>query len=57
MLDHLALRLWMPEHEPEPLKLKPEPAKLKPHGAEASVSGVQELKQLELKLKPVGLKP
>ena len=62
MLDHLALRLWMPEHEPERLELKPEPPKLKPPGAEASVSGVRELKPLELKpvtleLKPLELKP
>ena len=57
LLDHLALRLWMLEHEPQPLELKPEPPKLKPPGAEASVSEVRELELLELKLKPVGLKP
>ena len=62
MLDILALRLWMPEHEPQPLELKPEPPKLKPPGAEASVSGVLELKRMELKpltleLKPLELKP
>ena len=49
LLDHLALRRWMPEHEPQHLELKPEPPKLKPPGAEASVSGVRELKPLEQK--------
>ena len=34
MLDHLALRLRLPKHEPQPLELKPEPPKLKSPGAE-----------------------
>ena len=52
----------MPEHESQPPELKPEHTKLKPREAKASVSGVRELKPLELKpltleLKPLELKP
>ena len=57
LLDHLALRLWMPKHDPQPPELKPEPSKLKPPGAKASVSGVRELKPLELKPLTLELKP
>ena len=62
LLDHLALRLLMLEHEPQPPELKPEHTKLKPREAKALVSGVRELKPLELKpltleLKPLELKP
>ena len=57
LLDHLALRLLMPEHEPQPPELKPEHTKLKPREAKAPVSGVQELKPLELKPLTLELKP
>ena len=49
LLDHLVLRLLMPEHEPQPPELKPEHMKLKPPAAKASVPGARELKPLELK--------
>ena len=62
LLDHLVLRLLMPEHEPQPSELKPEHKKLKPPEAKASVSRVRKLKPLELRpltleLKPLELKP
>ena len=49
LLDHLVLRLLMPEHEPQPPELKPEHTKLKPPEAKASVSRVRKLKPLELR--------
>ena len=62
MLDHLALQVWMFEHGTQPPELKPELPKLKPLGAKSSLSGVRELKLLELKpltleLKPLELEP
>ena len=38
LLDHLVLRLLMPEHEPQAPELKPEHTKPKPPEAKASVS-------------------
>ena len=57
LLDHLAPRRLMPELEPQAPELKPEHTKLKPREAKASVSGVREVKPLELKPLTLELKP